>query len=151
MVIVYVLLFLLILWLIGLTYFLWKSQAHYNTLTEGTNGRTLQAILDNVMRDMADAKNRLMHLDKQTQKLEHDGAMHIQKIGLLRFNPFNDTGGDQSFIFALLNDKDTGIVVSGLYSRSGTRWYAKRVEEGRGVEHELSSEEKKAIALAKAN
>ena len=149
--IVYVLLFFVFLWLVGLSYFVWKLQAHYNTLTEGTNSRTLQAVLDNVMHDILDAKKHLLELDKQTHILQLEGALHIQKIGLLRFNPFNDTGGDQSFIFALLDKQNTGIVISGLYSRSGTRWYAKRVETGKGVEHELSREERKAIELAKTN
>jgi hypothetical protein len=67
----------------------------------------------------------------------------------LRFNPFNDTGGDQSFILALLDGKNAGVVISGLYSWSGTRWYAKKVVDGKGVEHELSKDEKKAIDEAK--
>ena len=76
--------------------------------------------------------------------------MNIQKIGLLRFNPFKDTGGDQSFVLALLDNNDTGIVISALYSRLGTRWYAKKVAEGKGLEHELSDEEKKAISEARS-
>lgn len=74
--------------------------------------------------------------------------MHIQKIGLLRFNPFHDTGGDQSFILALLDSHDTGVVISSLHTRTGTRWYAKGVLSGRGQEHELSNEEQKAIKSA---
>ncbi len=146
-----IILLVLFLWLLGNTYFLWQLHAHYNRLTEGTNSRTLQAILDNLMMDIRDAKKHLLHLEKQTQILQEDEKFYIQKVGLLRFNPFKDTGGDQSFILALLNDQNTGIVISGLYSRSGTRWYAKRVEDGKGVEHELSTEEKKAIDLAKRN
>ncbi len=82
-------------------------------------------------------------------KIHKDGLLHIQKVGLVRFNPFKDTGGDQSFILSLIDGKDTGVVISGLYSRSGTRWYAKRIVEGKGVEYELSEEEKKAIKEAK--
>ena len=68
---------------------------------------------------------------------------------MLRFNPFKDTGGDQSFIISLVDSYNTGVVISGLYSRSGTRWYAKQVIDGKGVEHELSTEENKAIHLAR--
>ena len=49
---------------------------------------------------------------------------------------------------ALLDGKSTGVVLSGLYSRGGTRWYAKKVKEGKGIEHELSDEEKRAIKEA---
>jgi hypothetical protein len=69
-------------------------------------------------------------------------------VGLLRFNPFKDTGGDQSFILALVDAHDTGVIITALYSRSGTRWYSKRVTKGKGTEHELSDEEKKALNMA---
>ena len=148
MVLLWIIIFILFLGLVGVSYFLWKLQSHYNMLTEGTNARTLQSILDNVMQDVKIAKHQINELHKTTQLLQQEGALHIQKIGLLRFNPFKDTGGDQSFILALLDQNDSGIVISGLYARSGTRWYAKRVIQGKGIEHELSEEEKKAIVLA---
>jgi hypothetical protein len=49
----------------------------------------------------------------------------------------------------LVDGKDTGVVISGLYSRSGTRWYAKRVANGKGVDYELSEEEKKSLKEAR--
>jgi hypothetical protein len=48
----------------------------------------------------------------------------------------------------MIDGNDAGVIISGLYSRSGTRWYAKRVANGKGVEHELSEEEKKALKEA---
>jgi hypothetical protein len=47
-----------------------------------------------------------------------------------------------------VDKNDTGVIISGLYSRSGLRWYAKKVQNGRGVEHELSDDEKKALKEA---
>jgi Protein of unknown function (DUF4446) len=84
----------------------------------------------------------------QCDKIEKDERYHIQKIGLLRFNPFKDTGGDQSFILALVDAYNTGIIITALYSRSGTRWYTKKVVKGKSTEHELSDEEKKALHMA---
>ena len=75
--------------------------------------------------------------------IQKEGLLHIQKVGLLRFNPFKDTGGDQSFILSLIDGNDTGVIISGLYSRSGTSWYAKKVVKGKGVDYDLSEEEKK--------
>jgi len=77
-----------------------------------------------------------------------DSQFYIQKIGLVRFNPFNDTGGDQSFILALIDAEESGVVISGLHTRNGTRWYAKKISNGHGVEHELSNDEVKAIKSA---
>ena len=139
----------LVIWLSVLSFYLFRLSSHYNTLTSGTNKKNLTLILDGVLGELSVAKKDIARLAEQCDKIEQSGRLHIQKIGLLRFNPFKDTGGDQSFILALINARDTGVVISGLYSRSGTRWYAKKVSEGKGVDHELSDEEQKAMRLAK--
>ena len=137
-----------LIWTAVLTILFGQMLVHYNNLTKNITQKTLKAVLEGIIKDINTAKIEIGQLQKHSEALAKDGMLHIQKIGLLRFNPFKDTGGDQSFILALLNEKDTGIVISGLYSRSGTRWYAKSVTNGKGVEHELSDEEKKAISAA---
>lgn len=135
-------------WLTLLTILLWRSISHYNNLTRGSSTKNLKAVLESMLKQMDVAQKDIENLKASYDKIEKEGKSHIQKIGLLRFNPFKDTGGDQSFILSLIDRNDTGVIISGLYSRSGTRWYAKKVKEGRGVEHELSDEEKKAIKEA---
>lgn len=137
-----------LVWTLVLTYFFLKLRNHYHLLTENVNKKTLEAVLTSIVRDVHTAKKDIAHLSERCDTIEKDGLYHIQKIGLLRFNPFKDTGGDQSFILALLDAKDTGVVITALYSRSGTRWYAKKVVEGKGAEHELSDDEKRALKLA---
>jgi hypothetical protein len=144
-----VLTILIIGWLGALTYFFWKLYLHYNRLTKGVSNRSIQTILDDILKETHTAKRDIELLKAQCATIEKQGQFHIQKIGLQRFNPFKDTGGDQSFILALLDGKETGVVISGLYSRSGTRWYAKKVINGKGQEYELSEEEKKTIREAK--
>jgi len=139
----------LFLWLIVLTYFVFTYKKHYDDLLKDVTSESLSSLLDRLLGDLQGAKKDIANLSTQYAKLEKDGSLHIQKIGLLRFNPFKDTGGDQSFILSFLDAHDTGIVISGLYSRSGTRWYAKKVIDGKGFEHELSEEETKAIHVAK--
>ncbi len=142
-------LFLGLLWLLILTFFYYRLINHYNNLTKDTNKKTLQEILDAILKKQQINEETTSNLLNRCDILEKNNNFCIQKIGLLRFNPFKDTGGDQSFILALLDAKDTGVVISGLYSRSGTRWYAKKVIEGKGFEHDLSEEEKKALQKAK--
>ena len=101
--------------------------------------------MDGLLKDLELNKKDIDYLKEYSARIEKDGLLHIQKI---RFNPFKDTGCDQSFILSLVDGKDTGVVISGLYSRSGTRWYAKKVANGKGTEHELSEEEKKALKEA---
>jgi len=110
----------------------------------------MKAVLESLLKDSNTAKGDIDFLKSYCDKIEKEGKIHIQKVGLLRFNPFKDTGGDQSFILSLIDGNDSGVIISGLYSRSGTRWYAKRVQDGKGVEHELSDEEKAALKEAKA-
>jgi hypothetical protein len=121
---------------------------HYNKLTGASNGEGLKSLLDNVLKATVENKKDIEKLTEYCDRIDKDGHFHIQKVGLLRFNPFKDTGGDQSFILSLVDKNDTGVIISGLYSRSGLRWYAKKVEKGRGVEHELSDDEKKALKEA---
>lgn len=141
--------FLVFVWLAGLSVYVYKIASHYNRLAGSSEKKTLQDTLDLLLRESRTNKKDLADLMEKCDKIDKEGKLHIQKIGLLRFNPFKDTGGDQSFVVALVDAVDTGVVISGLYSRSGTRWYAKRVVSGKGFEHELSSEEKKAIQIAK--
>lgn len=137
-------------WLLLLSAFFWQLFTHYNNLVKGVSNKTLRSILENLLKEKELSKKDIDALNTRCDKIEKDGLLHIQKVGLLRFNPFKDTGGDQSFTLALVDGSDTGVVISGLYSRSGTRWFAKRVVKGVGIGHELSDEEKKAVKEAKS-
>jgi hypothetical protein len=118
-------------------------------LTRGAEGQSLEAILDAhldkvyaVARDLDDVTSRTAVLEKAQQ-----GA--FQRIGLVRFNPFEDTGGNQSFALAVLDARGTGFVVSSLHARAGTRVYGKSVNGGVS-ESTLSAEETEAVRLALA-
>lgn len=69
----------------------------------------------------------------------------IEKMELVRFNPFDDVGGDQSFILVLLNKDNSGVLLTSLHHRSFTRIYAKTIKNGQGENITLSKEEKSAI------
>lgn len=135
-------------WLLFLTTVLWRMLVHYNKLSEGAGGKGLKVLLEDLLREAAVNKKDIENLRNYCDRIGKEGEFHIQKVGLLRFNPFKDTGGDQSFILSLLDNNETGVIISGLYSRSGLRWYAKKVLNGKGMEHELSDDEKKALREA---
>jgi hypothetical protein len=92
-------------------------------------------------------RTRLEELDQRHADLERRSQTSIQHIGLIRFNPFEDTGSDQSFALALLDDRRDGVVISSLHGRTNTRLFAKPVEGG-GSSHALSNEEAQAIRVA---
>ena len=138
----------LIIWISVLSVILLKFASHYNKLTKGITNKSLKSVLENIMKDADKAKLDIDYLKTYCDTIQKEGLLHIQKIGLLRFNPFKETGGDQSFIVSLVDGTDTGVIISGLYSRSGTRWYAKKIVKGKSTEHDLSEEEKKALKTA---
>lgn len=110
----------------------------------------LEEILENhdkTMKLLDKDIQELYNISNQINALAFKG---LHKFGMVRFNPFNDVGGDQSFAIAFLNGKDCGLVISSLYTREGTRIYSKSIINGESEKHPLTDEEKKAISIAKA-
>jgi len=86
-------------------------------------------------------------LRQEVRKNSEEGLAHFQKLGLIRFNPFNETGGNNSFSLVLLDGKNNGWVMTGLHTRERTRLYVKPIKNLKS-EYELSDEEKKALEKA---
>lgn len=143
-----VLVTILIVWNIVISYILYKLRSSMQKVSSGDKKETLLELLSDVLDREKKLSLNIIETNKKVEGLIFDSQFYIQKIGLVRFNPFNDTGGDQSFILALTDSAESGVVISGLHTRNGTRWYAKKIEHGKGVEHELSTDEVKAIKSA---
>lgn len=142
------LLVLLILGFCALTYIVVKLQTHYNRLTRGVRSETLTHVLGELLGEIKTLKSRTTAGEKAVEDLTKDGLSHIQRVGVVRFNPFSDTGGAQSFTMAILDGKNDGVVMTSLYARSGNRWYVKQIIRGEGKDIELSKEELAAIRQA---
>lgn len=134
-----------VIWLIVLTWQLYRMISHYNRLTKGISQSTLKEIMDEIRISEKSLTTKTNIIEKQLSEIDHRIKFHIQKIGIVRFNPFSDTGGSQSFCLAFLDAENNGIVITSLYARTGNRWYSKYVKNGQGVDLELSREEKSAI------
>jgi predicted PurR-regulated permease PerM len=141
----------LVVWLIVLSFFLLRMIRHYNMLTKDISNHGLKAILEQILKRQQSLMDSSRSMQKTVSDVIEDGSMHIQKIGLVRFNPFSDTGGSQSFTLALLDSTDTGLVMTSLYARTGNRWYVKEVKNGKGNGLDLSKEEQSAIAKARSD
>src|SRR5213594_1208614 len=112
-------------------------------------GVGLDELLDRQFQRLDTVVERVEALNRLHHELEALSQQSIQKVGVIRFNPFADTGGDQSFAVALLDAEGNGVVVSSLHSRTDTRIFAKQVQGGRS-KHALSDEEQDAIRKALA-
>ena len=117
-------------------------------LPQGESGG-IDEILDRQLKSVESLSERVDALNKLHHELEHLSQRTIQKVAVIRYNPFSDTGGDQSFAIALLDSLGNGVVVSSLHSRTDTRVFAKPVQSGRS-KFQLSDEEQDAIRKALA-
>lgn len=138
-----------IIWLIVLTVLLWRSLNHYRRLTKNITKKDLKSLLEKILKDV-DVNQQTIEVLSQTQtEIIKAMAFNIQKVGLVRFNPFNETGGNQSFVLVLLDNHASGIVLNCLHSRASTRIYAKEVKKGKlAAGGQLSKEESQALKLA---
>ncbi|OGE25198.1 hypothetical protein A3H85_02790 [Candidatus Daviesbacteria bacterium RIFCSPLOWO2_02_FULL_40_8] len=125
----------LVVWLLGLTFFVWQNSSFLDKSFKVGSGEeeSLKGLLEEV---------------RSLRELKLESLKYLQKVGFKRYNPYKDTGGDQSFSLALLNKKGDGAVITSLHSRNGTRIFAKKIVAGTGEESELSSEESEVIKEA---
>lgn len=116
-----------------------------SSLTAGADVPRLDRMITNLLSHLETSKKKQHELLELIETLRQKELMHIQHVGLVRFNPFSDIGGDQSFSLALLDGLRNGFVISSLHLRDETRLFVKPVRSGKSDGHELSTEEQQAI------
>jgi len=140
---------ILALWLCVITVVLIKTRNHYRHLVHHAPGKLqLEEILEEISNKLDVEKKETDVLHKQFKQFVIHSMNCIQKTGVVRYNPFSDTGGTQSFSVALLDGNNTGFIITSLYARTGNRWYIKEIVAGKGKEIELTKEEELAISKA---
>ena len=137
-----------IIWMAIVTILLARMIRHYNRLTSGITKTGLREVLESMIGSDNNLKKRVGDIESAIHRVDKEGTLHIQRLGIVRFNPFSDTGGSQSFSLAFLDAQDNGIVITSLYARTGNRWYVKEIQTGKGRDLELSKEEEMAIRKA---
>ena len=127
-----VLVVVVIIWLLGLTFFVWKQKRFLTKSFKVGSGEeeSLKGLLEEV---------------RSLRDLKVESLKYLTQVGFKRYNPYKDTGGDQSFSLSLLNKEGDGVVVTSLHSRTGTRVFAKKIVNGKPAESELSEEEAEVI------
>ncbi len=126
-----------------------KTDSRLRGITRGAEGSSLEAVLDAHLDKVYDVSRELDELAARLAILEGAQRKAFQRVGLVRYNPFEETGGNQSFALALLDAVGDGWVLSSLHARSGTRVYAKAIKAGK-ADAALSEEETAAITRAMA-
>lgn len=137
----------ILIWLVFLTVIFVRIFNHYKSLTKGVDSGNLEKILKQILIKQNLKDSEILDINKKIRVLQQGDLKHIQKVSMFRFNPFNETGGDNSFTICLLDGNANGVVLTGLHTREKTRMYAKQIENGKS-KYELSREESKAIGDA---
>lgn len=126
---------------------LWQLNNQFGQFLVGAEAKQIETLIKDYDKDVKDALTHLDELAEFIAKMHTEAKFSVSKQALIRFNPFGDTGGDQSFVFALLDSHNNGVILSSVHARTGTRVYAKAIENGLS-KYNLSDEE--TIALQKA-
>ena len=111
------------------------------------NGKHIEEDLETYMYRVEKVEKQNNEILNYVKTLDEDLTRCIQKVGMVRYNAFKDTGSDLSFTLALLDEHNDGVVLNGIYSREMSNIYAKPVENGKSS-YTLSEEEKSAIDKA---
>lgn len=143
-----------IIGLLVIGYFFWKLRKRFKELFPEKESDSqkegvilIKERLDKLLSAVEETQRREEVLKKSAREMSLDGLNHLQKVSLLRYNPYGDTGGDMSFSLSLLDGKSNGIILTSLHTRSGTRIYSKQVKEGKS-ELSLSKEEAQVLREA---
>jgi hypothetical protein len=125
-----------------------KIQKNIETLFSGKDAKSLETVFIEQALEIKAIDKEIQELFEISNKIHNLSQKSIHKVGIVRFNPFKDIGGDQSFAVALLDGKNSGITISSLHTREGTRIYSKPINKGESEKYTLTDEEREAIKSA---
>ncbi len=147
--------FVLMIAFLVVTFIVGKAYKQLNTRYENFmsklgEGDKVEKILSEYLKIVDENKKQVIEQEERINRLEANLKKCIQKVGLIRYNAYGDTGSDLSFTMALMDSEDNGVVVNGLYSRESSSIFAKALVKGE-TKYNLSAEEIQAIDIAKAS
>jgi len=122
----------------------WRLTTRLQKVLGDSNGDRLEKQLREYHAKNKEIQLQFDGMTTEHQKLSSITALSLQKISMVRFNPFGDVGGDQSFSLAMLDGHNSGLILTSIHGRGGTRVYAKPIDLGKS-KYSLSAEEKKAL------
>lgn len=150
-ILVYGVIGLLGVWCIALTLLFLQIKRFLQKVTVGVSKKDLKTLLEDIDTKLDLHQQSIDTFARNIKTNDELEKLHLQRSALVRYNPFGDTGGNQSFVLSLLNALGNGYVITSLHGRDNTRIYAKEVRADRDSEkrtESYSKEELEAIGLA---
>jgi hypothetical protein len=127
-----------------------RLKAKYYKFMNGLSDRNIEQLLEECINQVNEVRERSREIENHINYIDRNLLQTVQKVGIVRFNAFENMGSDLSFSIALLDNNDNGFVLSGIYSRDSSSTYAKPLVGGKS-KYILSVEEDQAVDLAKKN
>lgn len=140
--------FLLFCFVIGLFIQNRRLKKKLQVFFSGKEAKDLETVLIEQLAETKALDQEIQELFEISNRLRELGMKSVHKTAMLRFNPFKEVGSNQSFCVAFLDGKNSGIVISSLHTREGTRVYAKPVVLGTANNFPFTEEEKSTIDQA---
>jgi hypothetical protein len=137
-----------LLWLLILQLSLRKIKKKRGDFDLGETGLKIEESLEQHAKQIKALDKDVQELYNISNQINNLSLRGLHKVAMLRFNPFKDLGGDQSFSIALLNGKNNGVTVSSLHTREGTRVYSKAITGGKSEKYPLTEEEEQVVKQA---
>lgn len=153
---IYIILVMLLIVVIGLILIiiifsrLNRVEDRYRKMMRGADNKNIEQIITSYMSIIDSAKEDSQNTKQMCEELNEKLESCIQKFSMLRYRAFEDVGSDLSFSMALLNNKNDGTIITGIYGRSESTTYAKPIDKGIS-RYELSKEEKQVLENAMNN
>jgi len=145
--ILYIIVGIIVVWLSIVTFLVVSVKIFFNKLGKSINKGNLVEVLNDILKTEKKNQLEIVDIKKEILSVVEKDRLHLQKVGLVKFNPFEEVGGEHSFSLCLLDGFDNGVVLTGLHTRDRTRAYLKEVKKGK-AQVELSKEETKALKIA---
>lgn len=117
-----------------------RVENRYKKLMKGTSGNNLEKMLLEKLNNIEEANENSKMALKECKRLEIKMKDCLQKVAVMRYKAFENVGSDLSFSIAMLDDKNDGIILTGIYGREESTIYAKPIDEGIS-RYDLSEEE----------
>lgn len=146
--------FLIVLLLIHAVFMMKKyrelNMRYISFMSKLNTGEKIDEVLSGYLKMVEEMSEKIKEMDCDIKRLETNLRKCVQKVGIVRYNAYNDTGSDLSFTMALMDAEENGIVLNGLYSRDSSSIFAKPLVKGE-TKYNLSAEEIQAIDIARAS
>ena len=127
-----------------------KINKKYSKFFSSSNDSNIERLVEENIDLCHEITNKNKDLESKISFIERNILQCVQKVGIVRYNAFDNVGSNLSFAIAILDGNDNGIVLNGIYSRESTTTYAKAIINGQS-KFTLSAEEIQAIDMAKKN